>query len=354
MGIRFHCPNGHKLNVKAFLAGKRGICPHCGVSFLIPTESTRPASKKHRQGKPREDDSDPEIAAVPPQPAAPMGGSPAGFAGPSPLYPARDVTVPGETKPRGPAFSTPGQQPASVGPSFPSQPSFPAPAGTPSGFGPVVSSPTALDVGAMGAPANPSMVGPSNSTMATSVRAAANGPFVPRSSAAAPAASPPGAPGQAADPLAENPNMVWYVRPASGGQYGPATAELMRSWLAEGRIGPDTLVWREGWRDWQEASGVFPQFRVAEVVPGVTAAKGVPRGTGPANRTETGPGRSNGILPILVAGLFLVVILLLIIFVWLLFHQSGGSEEASATGIALLSQRSIRFVVPASAGAPAA
>jgi hypothetical protein len=37
MGIRFTCPNGHKLHVKAFLAGKRGVCPQCGSKILIPT-----------------------------------------------------------------------------------------------------------------------------------------------------------------------------------------------------------------------------------------------------------------------------------------------------------------------------
>lgn len=36
MGIRFTCPSGHKLHVKAFLAGKRGVCPHCGAKFVIP------------------------------------------------------------------------------------------------------------------------------------------------------------------------------------------------------------------------------------------------------------------------------------------------------------------------------
>jgi hypothetical protein len=36
MGIRFSCPNGHRLNVKEFLAGKRGICPQCGAKFVIP------------------------------------------------------------------------------------------------------------------------------------------------------------------------------------------------------------------------------------------------------------------------------------------------------------------------------
>ncbi|HBO45708.1 MAG TPA: hypothetical protein DD670_17630 [Planctomycetaceae bacterium] len=36
MGIRVQCPNGHKLNIKATQAGKRGICPRCGIKFDIP------------------------------------------------------------------------------------------------------------------------------------------------------------------------------------------------------------------------------------------------------------------------------------------------------------------------------
>ncbi len=39
MGIRCVCPNGHQLNVKTFLAGKRGICPRCKASFVIPADS---------------------------------------------------------------------------------------------------------------------------------------------------------------------------------------------------------------------------------------------------------------------------------------------------------------------------
>src|SRR5439155_9950424 len=39
MGIKFHCPNGHKLNVKSFLAGKKGVCPKCGTRMRIPTAS---------------------------------------------------------------------------------------------------------------------------------------------------------------------------------------------------------------------------------------------------------------------------------------------------------------------------
>ncbi len=46
MGIRFYCPNGHKLNVKEFQAGRKGICPFCGAKIQIPTESTRPSTRE--------------------------------------------------------------------------------------------------------------------------------------------------------------------------------------------------------------------------------------------------------------------------------------------------------------------
>jgi GYF domain 2 len=42
MGIRFLCPNGHKLNVKADLAGKRASCPECGAKLQIPGTSGEP------------------------------------------------------------------------------------------------------------------------------------------------------------------------------------------------------------------------------------------------------------------------------------------------------------------------
>jgi hypothetical protein len=40
MGIRFLCPNGHKLNVKSDLAGKRASCPECGAKLIIPATDT--------------------------------------------------------------------------------------------------------------------------------------------------------------------------------------------------------------------------------------------------------------------------------------------------------------------------
>jgi hypothetical protein len=45
MGIRFFCPNGHKLHVKSQLAGLRAYCPDCGAVLVIPLQSTRKSGK---------------------------------------------------------------------------------------------------------------------------------------------------------------------------------------------------------------------------------------------------------------------------------------------------------------------
>jgi hypothetical protein len=47
---------------------------------------------------------------------------------------------------------------------------------------------------------------------------------------------------------------AWYVRPPSGGQYGPATRDEVERWQLEGRIPPESFVWREGWSDWRTAA----------------------------------------------------------------------------------------------------
>jgi hypothetical protein len=52
----------------------------------------------------------------------------------------------------------------------------------------------------------------------------------------------------------------WYVRPPAGGQYGPATGEVMRLWIVENRITPSTLVWRDGWPQWRSAREVLPEL----------------------------------------------------------------------------------------------
>jgi hypothetical protein len=39
----------------------------------------------------------------------------------------------------------------------------------------------------------------------------------------------------------------------------------MKTWLAEGRVGANSLVWRAGWPEWRSAADVFPQLAVPTV-----------------------------------------------------------------------------------------
>lgn len=50
----------------------------------------------------------------------------------------------------------------------------------------------------------------------------------------------------------------WFVRPPSGGQYGPATTRMLADWIVERRVTPETFLWREGMETWQLATLVVP------------------------------------------------------------------------------------------------
>jgi hypothetical protein len=64
--------------------------------------------------------------------------------------------------------------------------------------------------------------------------------------------------------------IVWYIRPAAGGQFGPATEEVFRQWVADGRVAADSWVWRTGWLDWK--GGVEALALVADRPPQEPAA----------------------------------------------------------------------------------
>ena len=110
-----------------------------------------------------------------------------------------------------------------------------------------------------------------------------------------PIASPTVAPAppevhQPPNPIDEDPSAMWYVRPPSGGEYGPASGEIMKKWIDEGRVSSDSLVWREGWGDWQTAGPLFPQLGGAAP----SAASGTPAAPAPPEMLGTpsfsGPG----------------------------------------------------------------
>ena len=81
------------------------------------------------------------------------------------------------------------------------------------------------------------------------------------------------------DPIDEMPDAVWYVRPPSGGQFGPAAGQIMRTWIAQGRVPGDALVWRAGWPQWQSAGTVFPNLgaHLAPPVVGASLEPGPPQ-----------------------------------------------------------------------------
>jgi hypothetical protein len=276
MGIKFLCPNGHKLNVKSFLKGKKAICPKCGARVLVPDESQDTASQES---------SDEHVAD-------------AGLA----LAAANE--------------------------------------------------PTTVASSVRGA-ANRSAADSAPPHTATAVASAA--PLA--AAAVAPAASPDVQP--SVDPIGEAPTAVWYVRPATGGQFGPASGEIMRGWINEGRVGASSLVWRAGWPEWRAASAVFPALGkllaspVASAAVQVAAARPVAAAViahQPALPAEQGTMPSGSALPpvaqslrkrrrkndqmLILSGVLLLITLVLVavlVIVWQ--NQAGGVAEEQPAAV---------------------
>ncbi|MFG0290971.1 MAG: hypothetical protein ACF8CQ_22565 [Rhodopirellula sp. JB044] len=76
-------------------------------------------------------------------------------------------------------------------------------------------------------------------------------------------------------------SSTWYVRPPSGGQYGPANGPTLGQWIEEGRVADTAMLWRDGWPDWRIAKEVLPVFS--------NGATGV-LNERPATTTATPPG----------------------------------------------------------------
>jgi hypothetical protein len=313
MGIRFYCSNGHKLNVKEFQAGRKGICPFCGSKIQIPTHSTRPASKhKGRrlaadgaaadgaQPATAEEEAqvrtDAGVAASARERTGPApdreGSGPTdghavaqqegaqGEADPADMGGEHEMTIVEDDG----AHASPPPVAASCAATAVTTAAAPTatalPAAAPTTTAPTTAAPTAASPAAApgataaGCPVQPAAASPAvpiwNAIAAAAVAApnvaqggpATTGVMAPAAPGAPPFVNAPPGPAAPADPIAEAPQMIWYVRPPSGGQFGPATGEIMRTWLTEGRVAAESLVWREGWRDWQEAGVVFPQLRV--------------------------------------------------------------------------------------------
>jgi hypothetical protein len=86
-------------------------------------------------------------------------------------------------------------------------------------------------------------------------------PAAPAASAPVPQQPDRPAVDQRADPIAEAPQLRWYVLPpGSTSQYGPASGGELLAWIQQGRVPPDSFVWREDWTEWKVAGRVLPQL----------------------------------------------------------------------------------------------
>lgn len=257
MGIKFLCPNGHKLNVKSFLRGKRAICPKCGARVLVPDNVESVAD---------EGDTSTELA--------------------------------------------------------------------------MATASTDTAVMESGSP-------PSSSNIAGASTSSASAPPLPLT--------------PETSPIDEAPSAVWYVRPATGGQFGPASGEIMRAWISEGRVGASSLVWRAGWPEWRAASAVFPALGKLLVSPAASATvQAVPQPAIPTAAPVPGPASKQGIvsevLPpvahghrkrrlrqqrtMIASGILLLIVLILMAVLVIVWQNQQSADdvttepaEASAAGI---------------------
>jgi hypothetical protein len=157
----------------------------------------------------------------------------------------------------------------------------------------------------------------------------------------APPGVPVGAPVTGIDPIAENPAAVWYVRPPSGGQYGPARGDIMRKWIAEGRVTRSSLVWREGWPDWRNAGEAIPGLGA----PGPAAAEPIipvvtPTVARTTNRYVSGKKKSNALAIIaLVILTILCLVMVGVLVVVLGGVQSGEPSQTSQSPVSAADYR---------------
>ena len=353
MAIEVNCPQcGHSMNLKAFLLGKRGICPKCQAAFDIPGSPASDSGASAPQARaaapaaqPRQ--VTPGAGSKPSTPVARPSSVPARPASPHPATAkAASPQAAAPTAPRA-AAPTPGAVPAQ--PTVPAQPVVPGQpvAAAPAGYTPRAAQAVPVPGAGYTSPAAP--VQPAGYTQpgvvpvarptATPVQPVAGqavpvaqprytsgpvqpvgGPVTAPAVTAVPVASVPVAsPVGVVDPLLEAPQAMWYVRPSSGGQFGPAGAELMRQWLEEGRVAADSLVWRDGWPDWKPAASCFPQFaEPSEPEPAVPGLDGIAVGpTGIGGRPVVYRRGSGGRL-VAIGFLMIALLVLIPLLVWVL------------------------------------
>ena len=91
----------------------------------------------------------------------------------------------------------------------------------------------------------------------------------------------------------------WYVRPPSGGQYGPATTQMLMDWIAEKRVTADALLWREGLDSWLSARELVPESFGGSSALGIDdpPPPAVAKPTSPTTKTPTAKTPTASIAP---------------------------------------------------------
>ncbi|MCC9657883.1 DUF4339 domain-containing protein [Rhodopirellula sp. JC737] len=188
MGVRFACHAcGKRLNIKAELAGRRGVCPECSVRFRIPTVD-------QEFSNPIEEDSSGAHAVN-----SEFGQTSLSDANHEPHHESDDQTVRAQSH-----------------------------------------------VASAGGPAT--IERPRVKTSRASANASTN-------AGAETAHESPQE--QTVESVLGDSTAIWYVRPPSGGQYGPADGPTMQQWITEGRIADAAMLWRDGWPDWKPAGEIL-------------------------------------------------------------------------------------------------
>ncbi|WP_404310191.1 DUF4339 domain-containing protein [Neorhodopirellula lusitana] len=229
MGVRFACHAcGKRLNIKTELAGRRGICPACSVRFRIPAYDTEFSTPVQTEESVPIGDSVAMAGAL----ADSTNGTEAGDAGM-----LSEISSGG-----GSATNVVRQNTANVG-----------------------QRESAVDSQTGHAQAGDAQLAGQQPESAQS-----SNPSTPGHESAPPPAVQEGFGG---------PTATWYVRPPTGGQYGPADGPTMEQWMKEGRIAQNAMVWRDGWKDWREASETLSTVSPAgsvgsQPVPGVPLSNG--------------------------------------------------------------------------------
>ena len=197
MGIVSYCPNGHRVKVKDYQAGRRGLCPTCGAKFRIPTAPAVPGGSKAVGAAPG------VAAGVPTEPELPL----ARFV---PLDPAVVTTLPRVL-----------------------------PFGSASAAAAAVAAAAAREQHEAG-------------ELNADVTAFESEPI---------ASEPAGAAAQQFHAaIADRPDLSWCIAYPGGTPSAPVDALTMQEWLAGGQAEGTELVWRADWADWRPVRGVFPEF----------------------------------------------------------------------------------------------